>query len=33
MAGQASPAPGHYRWVVCFLVFLATTVNYTSIAR
>lgn len=28
MAGRAGMAPGHYRWVVCFLVFLATTVNY-----
>ena len=28
MAGRAGIAGGHYRWVVCVLVFLATTVNY-----
>lgn len=25
---QAIPAAGHYRWVICALLFFAATVNY-----
>lgn len=27
-AGEVSPATGHYRWVICALLFFATTINY-----
>jgi ACS family hexuronate transporter-like MFS transporter len=28
MSARVAPAIGHYRWVICALLFFATTINY-----